>query len=79
MSQNLRTKTYPNGTCINGSVAPCTDASIADNFKDRSCYDNLESNCTTDGALYSWYGAMNIAGDATNPGLNKPFPDPYTV
>lgn len=79
MSQNLRTKTYPNGTCINGSVAPCTDASIADNFKDRSCYDNQESNCATDGALYSWYGAMNIAGDVANPGLNKPFPDPYTV
>ena len=79
MSQNLRTKTYPNGTCINGSAAPCSSASIADNYKDRSCYNNLESNCAANGALYSWYGAMNIPGDAANIGFNKPLPNPYTV
>ncbi|QQS60322.1 hypothetical protein IPN41_04410 [Candidatus Falkowbacteria bacterium] len=79
INQNLRTKTYPNGTCINGSAFPCTDASVADNFKNRSCYDNLETNCATDGALYSWYGAMNIAGDWANPGFSKPMPNPYTV
>ncbi len=79
MSQNLRTKTYPNGTCINGSTLPCSVASIADNGKERSCYDNLESNCALYGAMYSWYGAMNINGDATNIGFNKPNPDPYTV
>jgi uncharacterized protein (TIGR02145 family)/prepilin-type N-terminal cleavage/methylation domain-containing protein len=79
MSQNLRTKTYPNGLCINGSTAPCSDASIADNGKNRSCYDNLESNCAANGAMYTWYGTMNINGDPNNIGLSKPFPNPYTV
>jgi uncharacterized protein (TIGR02145 family) len=79
MSQNLRTKTYPNGTCINGSQAPCSDASTADNGKNRSCYNNLESNCAANGAMYTWYGAMNIHGDLANSGFNKPQPNPYTV
>lgn len=79
MSENLKTKTYPNGDCINGSDYPCTSASEADNYKARSCYNNSEISCETDGALYSWYGAMNIEGDSENPGFNKPGPNPYTV
>ncbi len=79
MAENLKTKTYPNDDCINGSEHPCTSASGADNFKARSCYNNSELSCETDGALYSWYGAMNISGDSANPGFNKPQPSPYTV
>ncbi|MCX6792965.1 MAG: prepilin-type N-terminal cleavage/methylation domain-containing protein [Candidatus Falkowbacteria bacterium] len=56
MGSNLRTKKYPNGNCINSN---CPDASIADNTLGRSCYSNVEANCTSDGALYTWPVAMN--------------------
>jgi uncharacterized protein (TIGR02145 family)/prepilin-type N-terminal cleavage/methylation domain-containing protein len=56
MAQNMRTKKYPDGTCINPG---CPDASSADNGLGRACYSNTESICTTDGALYTWAAAMN--------------------
>ncbi len=52
LAENLRAKSFPDGSCINGGTPPCADASAADNSKGRSCYDNLESNCVSDGALY---------------------------
>ena len=59
MSQGLRSKKKPDGTCINGGGTTCANASSADNGLGRSCYSNTESNCTTNGALYTWDGAMN--------------------
>ncbi|MCX6793221.1 MAG: prepilin-type N-terminal cleavage/methylation domain-containing protein [Candidatus Falkowbacteria bacterium] len=70
MKQNLRTKKYPDGSCINSG---CPNASASDNGLGRSCYGNNEVNpspfsaggCDTDGALYTWTAAMNgstIAG-----------------
>jgi uncharacterized protein (TIGR02145 family) len=67
MAENLKTKTKPDGTCINGGTPPsCGTASSADNGKGRSCYDNIENNCAIYGALYTWDTAMNgstIEGD----------------
>ncbi len=66
MAENLKTKTKPDGTCINGGAAPCANASSADNNKGRSCYLNDENNCDSNGALYTWDAAMNgstIEGD----------------
>ncbi len=60
MGENLRTKTKPNGTCINGGGnPPCADASVADNGQGRACYGNNEANCKSNGALYKWTAAMN--------------------
>ncbi len=52
LAENLRTKSFPNGNCINDGTKPCADASAADNGKGRSCYNNQETNCATDGGLY---------------------------
>ncbi|WKZ24933.1 MAG: FISUMP domain-containing protein [Patescibacteria group bacterium] len=66
MKENLNTKVKPNGTCINGGGAPpCPTASASDNGLGRSCYSNDEANCTTDGSLYTWAGAMD---GSTTPG-----------
>lgn len=60
LGANLRTKTKADGTCINDAfTVPCPDASSSDDNAGRSCYDNNESNCMTDGALYTWTGAMS--------------------
>ncbi len=60
LGANLRTKTKADGTCINdGFTIPCADASASDDNLGRSCYDNNEANCTSDGALYTWTGAMS--------------------
>ncbi len=72
MATGLRTKTKPDGTCINGGTQPCADASVNDNYKGRSCYNNLESNCTADGALYNYQTALN--GTLITPQSNLPVP-----
>ncbi len=60
MAENMRTKTKPDGTCINGGgTPPCADASVADNGLGRSCYSNNEAKCTSEGALYKWSAAMD--------------------
>ncbi len=57
---NLMTKRKPDGTCINGGgTPPCADASGSDDNLGRSCYDNAEARCETDGALYTWDAAMD--------------------
>ncbi|MCX6792968.1 MAG: prepilin-type N-terminal cleavage/methylation domain-containing protein [Candidatus Falkowbacteria bacterium] len=56
MQQNMRSKRYPNGNCINPG---CPDASSSDNGLGRACYNNAESICTSDGALYTLTSAMN--------------------
>ena len=56
MKESLRTKKEPDGTCIN---AGCPDASVSDNGLGRSCYNNSEATCITEGALYTWATAMN--------------------
>ncbi len=70
MANGLRTKTKPDGTCINGGTAPCADASINDNSKGRSCYNNNEANCAIDGALYNYQAALN--GTLITPQSNLP-------
>jgi len=65
MGENLKTKTKVDGSCINGGSAPCPDASVADNGKGRSCYGNLEANCTSKGALYTFTG---IGGNIVSAG-----------
>ncbi|MCX6792970.1 MAG: prepilin-type N-terminal cleavage/methylation domain-containing protein [Candidatus Falkowbacteria bacterium] len=60
MALGLRTKSKPDGTCINaGQSPPCPDASVADNNLGRACRNNTESICTTEGALYTWPAIMN--------------------
>jgi|GEM_PF-180169 len=56
LGKNLNTKHKSDGTCINPG---CPDASSADNGLGRSCYNNSEANCTTDGSLYAWSAAMD--------------------
>lgn len=65
MAENVKTKTKADNTCINGGVAPCPNASVADNGKGRACYNNDEANCNAEGALYTFTG---IGGDINNPG-----------
>jgi uncharacterized protein (TIGR02145 family) len=61
MAQGLRTKSKPDGDCINGGSAPCPDASGADSGLGRLCYENDEANCVSGGALYLWAAAMNAS------------------
>ncbi|MCX6792876.1 MAG: prepilin-type N-terminal cleavage/methylation domain-containing protein [Candidatus Falkowbacteria bacterium] len=66
MKENLRTKKYPNGNCINPG---CPNASVADNGLGRSCYNNDENICTSDGALYTWAAVMNGSTTAGAQGI----------
>lgn len=64
MAASLKTKSKPNGGCINQWTSPnhyasCQDATPNDANKGRSCYNNIEKNCQSDGALYTWDAAMN--------------------
>jgi uncharacterized protein (TIGR02145 family)/prepilin-type N-terminal cleavage/methylation domain-containing protein len=69
MADNLRTKSNKNGTCIAGGSTPCADASVANNNQGRSCYNNLETNCTAEGALYTWDGIMDGSISPGNQGI----------
>ncbi|HRH33151.1 MAG TPA: FISUMP domain-containing protein [bacterium] len=64
MAASLKTKSKPNGSCINQWTSPnrsalCPDATPNDANKGRSCYNNIENNCQVNGALYTWDAAMN--------------------
>lgn len=59
MATNLKTKEFPDGSCINGETAPCPDASGDDAAKGRACRDNDESACNDEGAFYELAAAMN--------------------
>lgn len=84
MRDNLRSKTKADGTCINGGATPCADAVPSvppsnpnpDDGKGRSCYGNLEANCTAEGALYTWSG---IGGSETEEALQGICPDDWHI
>ena len=76
MAENVKTKTKPDGTCINGGSAPCADASVSDNGKGRACYNNNEANCEAEGALYTYSG---IGGNLTTPGIQGICPDGWHI
>ncbi len=77
MTQSLRTKSKPDGTCINdGLTPPCPDASSDDNNDGRSCYDDSEGRCEVEGALYTWDAAMN---GSTTSGAQGLCPDGWHV
>ena len=52
MAENLNYGTYINDG--NSSLA-------LQNGAQKFCYNNIESNCTSDGGLYQWHTAMNVA------------------
>ncbi len=93
MAENLKTKTKPDGTCINQvtglnkiknqvsskffkNLSPCGVASSSDNGKGHSCFNNIEANCTSEGALYTWDAAMN---GSTTEGAQGICPDGWHV
>ncbi len=79
MAENLRIRSYPNGTCINNislSVPNCPAATGSDNTKGRSCYSNSESNCNQYGSLYQWAAVMN---NSTTPGVQGICPTGWHV
>ena len=76
MKENLKTKSRVDGTCINGGSAPCADASAADNGKGRACYNNDESLCEAEGALYTFSG---IGGNIATPGIQGICPDGWHI
>ena len=57
MAQNLN---Y--GTRVDDSVPQRNDA-----VQEKYCYGDLESNCTTYGALYQWQEAMQMPGGCVSP------------
>lgn len=59
MAENLKTKEFPDGSCINGETPPCVYASSDDAAKGRACRDNDESACNDEGAFYELAAAMN--------------------
>lgn len=52
------------GTRINASTAQTNNA-----ITEKYCYNNLESNCTTYGALYTWYEIMQYTSSEGAQGL----------
>jgi uncharacterized protein (TIGR02145 family) len=59
MSENLN---Y--GSRIDGNVSQTDNAAV-----EKYCYDNLETNCDTLGALYQWNEMMNYSADAMHKGV----------
>lgn len=60
MKENLKTNKYRDGTPISNSA---TDAEwVADKKGTYACYQNVEKNCNTYGALYNWYAVSNSIG-----------------
>lgn len=76
MAANLKTRTNPDGTCINGGLPPCEDASEKDNTLGRTCYDNDEAACDSEGALYTYAG---IGGTIDTPGNQGICPDGWHI
>lgn len=76
MAGNLKTKTNVDGTCINGGKAPCPNASAADNGKGRACYNNDESLCLKEGALYTFAG---MGGTINQAGVQGICPDGWHI
>jgi uncharacterized protein (TIGR02145 family) len=47
-----------------------TSSSTLQSGDQKSCYQNLEANCDTEGGLYQWHQAMNLPGSCSTTGCS---------